>query len=51
MGKKADSMFPCRSIPFTKEGLDRYDEIFGKKDKDEDEHEDIIPDSEESGDE
>lgn len=46
-----DTMYPCYSIPFSKEGLENYDRIFGKEDKGEEDYEDIIPGSEESGDE
>lgn len=28
MGKKEDHMFPCRSIPFSEEGLKNFDKIF-----------------------
>lgn len=42
-----DPMFPCHSIPFSEEGLDNYDRIFGNKN--EEEHEDNTPVQEESG--
>ena len=41
--------FPCHSIPFSEEGLENYDKIFGK-DNCEEEHEDTVPGDEESGD-
>jgi hypothetical protein len=33
MAKKADSMFPCQQMHFTKEGRDNFDRIFNKENK------------------